>query len=106
MQEPVVVGVRSNVGALERVGSQVEDLRHAQGSERLCPYAHRSFASLLHENHLPIVETQRNQVSIVIEVDEALSWAMLLFSGQIGNQIIAIYVRPEMLTGRVVPLLQ
>src|SRR5277367_3932506 len=106
MKEPVVVCVRSNVGTLERVCSQIEDLRHSQSDEWLRPDAQRSFATLLHENYLPIVETQRYQVAIVIEVDEALSWAVFVFSSQIRNKVVAINVHTEMLACRVVPLLQ
>ena len=37
VEDPVVVRVRGHVGALERVGAQVEELRDAQRHERLGP---------------------------------------------------------------------
>ncbi len=37
VDEPIVVGVRGDVSALERVGSQVEEFRNTQRHERLRP---------------------------------------------------------------------
>ena len=42
VEQPVVVGVRRDVGALERVRAQVEELRHAQRHERLGPDLQRA----------------------------------------------------------------
>src|SRR6266850_2535746 len=41
VEEPVVVRVRRDVGALERIGPQIEELRNAQRCERLRPDPHR-----------------------------------------------------------------
>src|SRR4051794_32230261 len=49
-EQPLVVGVRGDVGVLERVGTEVEQLRHPQRHERLGPYLERSRHSLLHED--------------------------------------------------------
>ena len=69
VEEPVVVGVRGHVGALERVGAQVEQLRDAQRHERLRPDPQRPLRPLLHEDDLPVVEPEREHVAVVGEVD-------------------------------------
>ena len=42
VEEPVPVRVRRDVGPLERIGAQVEDLRHPQRDERLGPDPQRA----------------------------------------------------------------
>ena len=77
VEDPVVVGVRGDVGPLVGVGAQVEELGHPQRDERLGPDLQRALDALLHEDDLPVVEPQRDQVAVVVEVDEALARALL-----------------------------
>ena len=69
VDEPVVVRVRGHVGTLERIGAQVEELRHAQRHERLRPDPQRPLRPLLHEDDLPVVEPEREHVAVVGVVD-------------------------------------
>src|SRR5262249_53845450 len=55
IQKPIVVGIRRDIGALVRVGPQIEHLRKAQVGERLRPDSKRSRGSLLHEHKLPVI---------------------------------------------------
>ena len=98
VEHPVVVGVRGDVGALERVGAQVEELRHAQRDERLGPDLQRPLHPLLHEDDLPVVEPQREHVAVVGEVDEPLPRALVDLAGQVRQQVVAVDVDLE---GRV-----
>ena len=60
-QEPLVVGVRRDVGVLEGVGAQVEQLGHPQRGERLRPDPQRALAALLGEHDLPVLEAHRDE---------------------------------------------
>src|SRR6516162_6415557 len=55
IQKPIVVGIRRDIGALVRVGPQIEHLRKAQVGERLRPDSKSSRGSLLHEHKLPVI---------------------------------------------------
>ena len=61
--------------------------------------------ALLHEDHLPVVEAQRDQVAVVVEVDEALARALLLLAGQVRQQVVAVDVHLERLAAGLVPFL-
>ena len=63
-------------------------------------------APLLHEHHLPVVEAQRDQIAVVVEVDEALARALLVLAGQVRQQIVAVDVDLERLARRLVALLE
>ncbi len=103
---PVPVRVRGRVRPLERIGAQVEELRHAQRDERLRPQLEGSARPLLHEDELPVVEPQRDEIAVVREVDEALARADVLLPGEVREQVEAVDVHLEGLAGRFVALLQ
>ena len=98
VDEPVVVGVRGHVGALERVDSEVEDLRDAKWDEGLGPHLQRPLHPLLHEHGLPVVEADREHVAVVGEVDEQLARASIGLAGEMRKQVEAVDVHLE---GRV-----
>src|SRR6266850_7387574 len=68
--EPVVVGVRRNVGALVGVRPQVEEFRDAQLGKRLGPDSHRALRALLLEDNLPVFIAQGHDIAIVVEVEK------------------------------------
>src|SRR5262249_3699719 len=70
--QPVVVGVRRDVGALVGVGAEVEELRDAQGRERLGPDAHGALDALLLEDGLPLPVAQRHQGAVVLLATQGL----------------------------------
>ena len=93
-----VVSARSN-GSVRR---EVEELRHAQRHERLRPQLQGSARPLLHEDELPVVEPQRDEIAVVREVDEALARADVLLSDQVQEQVEAVDVHLEGLAGGLV----
>ena len=64
---------RRDVGALERVGAEVEQLRDPHRHERLSPDLEGARNALLHEHDLPVVEAKREQVAVVGEIHHPLS---------------------------------
>src|SRR5205085_9799512 len=50
VDKPIVVGDRSDVGALERISAESEQLWHAKGYKRLGPDTHRAGLPLFREH--------------------------------------------------------
>ena len=94
------MSARSNgsVRRLKSFGTRSAMNGSAQSSQR-------SRAPLLHEHHLPVVVAQRDEIAVVVEVDEALARALLLLAGEVGQQVVAVDVHLERLAGRLVALL-
>src|SRR4029453_9478773 len=80
---------RRRVGALERIRAEVVELRHPQRDERLRPQLERPLRPLLHEDELPVVEAQRDEVAVVAEVDEALWRAPILLAREVRDQVVS-----------------
>src|SRR6185437_10456417 len=100
--KPVIVSVGSDVGALIRIGAQVEHFRHAQLGEWLGPDAHRAIHTLLFKDRFPAFIAHGNEIGVVIEVDELLTRAMVLLTGEIRKLVITIEVHFERLPAYVV----
>jgi hypothetical protein len=62
------------VGALERIGPQIEQLGHAQSDHRILPNI-EAMRALLQEGELPLVVAQPGQPAIVRPVEELLACA-------------------------------
>ena len=90
IHQPVVIGVRGDVGALVRIGAQVEDLGNPQVDERLRPQGQRARDLLLQEHELPVVVAQRRQLLVVVEVEERLARALRRLPRQVGHEIVAV----------------
>jgi hypothetical protein len=71
IDQPIVVGVRGDVRALEGVRAEIEQLWHAKGDERLGPDPGRAGLSLFQEYQLPIVVPQRDELPVVVAVNES-----------------------------------
>src|SRR5256885_13512714 len=67
-------------------------LFRSQYRERLGPDSQRAWHPLLHEDDLPVVESNRCQVAVVGEVEVALARALLLLPRQVRHQIVAVQV--------------
>ena len=76
IEQPVVVGVRGDVGALVRIEPEIEDQRHAQVVKGSAQTRKRSRGPLLHEDELPVVVAQSRQIAVVGEVEELLARAL------------------------------
>src|SRR4029453_15601491 len=68
VEEPVVMGLRCDAGAFERVGAQIVELRHAQRDKRLGPDPQCAGGALLHEYELPVVVTQAGELPSAGEI--------------------------------------
>ena len=77
------------VAPLERVGAQVEELRQAQFGELSGPYAD-ALVVLLKEDTFPIVDTDRNKLTIIVPVDELLARRFLRFALEERDEIKAV----------------
>ena len=91
-EEPVPVGVRRHIRPLVGIGAQVEQLRDAQDGERLEPDLQRPLTTLLHEDDLPVVESDGEHVAVVGEVHEALARALVHLAGQVRHKVVAVDV--------------
>ena len=89
-EQPVVVGVGGDIGALERIRPQVEDLWHPQLGERFRPHTQRALGALLEEQDLPVAESQRHQIAVVGDVEEMLSRALVRLAGQVRQLVVPI----------------
>ena len=74
------------VGALERIGAQVEELRKTQGHERVLPDI-QAVRALFREDDLPLVVAQADQRAVVVEVEELLARARRLAGERIGDVV-------------------
>src|SRR5215467_5242371 len=90
--QPIVVGVRGNVGALEWICAKIENLRHAQGGKRLGPDPQCPLCPLLFEYDFPIIVAQSDDLLVVIAVDERDPRALFDLAGQVRHQIITVEV--------------
>src|SRR5262249_25421937 len=81
IEEPVIIGIRRDVSALEWICSQIVDFRYPARHERLSPGPHGSRNSLFHEDYLPIIVPKRHQVAVIAEINEAFARAFLFLPG-------------------------
>ena len=84
------------VAALERIGAQVEQLRYAQFGELPGPYAD-ALVVLLEEDGLPVVDTDRDELAVIVPVDELLARRFLRFALEEGDEIEAVEMDLECL---------
>src|SRR5580692_7922837 len=89
-EHPIIVCVRSDIRALIRVHAQVVEQRKPPAGERLAPDVERARGLLLAEHKLPVVDAQRHDVAVVVEVDEAPARGMVLLSGQVRELIVSV----------------
>src|SRR6185436_16731001 len=75
---------------LERIGTEVEQLRETQRDERILPYG-EAFAALLLEHDFPVVVTQPHQRAVIVPVEELLAWVLSLARQSIGD-VVAVEV--------------
>src|SRR5579862_3798667 len=76
LDEPVIVLIRRDIGALVRVHSQVKELREPQRSERIRPDQQIPGSALFLEDNLKVTETRGHQVSIIVEIKEIIACAL------------------------------
>src|SRR5262245_20137410 len=90
VEPPVVIGVRSDVRLLIRIGPQVEELWKPQGSKRFLPYQQSSLGALFGKNKLPVVVAQADQVGVIIKVVELFARTLLRLAGQEWQHVVAV----------------
>ena len=81
------------IGDLERIGAQIEQLRHTQRHEGLRPDS-EAVGALLLEDDLPLVVAQCDQRTVVVPVEELLARAWRLAADG-GREVVAIEVDLE-----------
>ena len=91
IKAPFRVAHADLIGLLERVGTQVEDFRHAQEYKRLLPYV-EAMRPLLGEDYLVIVVTNIQQIAGVGEVEKLLSRWVFSLSLDVGQEVVAVEV--------------
>ncbi len=73
VEHPVVVGVGRDVGSLERVGPEVEQLGHSQLHHGLTPDPHGAGRPLLQEDELEVVVAKSGDIGVVGDVEDSRS---------------------------------
>ena len=86
IDHPIPVGIGVEVGAFERIASQIEDQRHPQLHQRLRPRRHR-LRTLFLKTELLVADPDRHDVAVIADVEEGLSRALLHLAGQVGHQV-------------------
>ena len=81
------------VAALERIGAEFEQFRHAQIGEVVLPNAD-ALMVLLFKNDLPVVNSNGNQLAVVVPVEE-LPARVLRFSFEERHKVVAVEVDLE-----------
>src|SRR4030095_15403017 len=84
----------------------VKDFRDTQLSERLRPDSQRARRALLLEDNLPVFVAQRDDIAIVVDVDELLASTALLLSREVGQLVIPIEMDLEGLASGLMTLEQ
>src|SRR5262249_7712701 len=62
------------VGAFERIGAQVEELRESQRHERVLPHI-QALRTLFGKDNLPLVITQTDERTVIVEVEKFVTRA-------------------------------
>ena len=89
-ERPIVVRVRGDIAPLVRVHAQIVNLGETPAGERFCPDVERASSFLLTEDSFPISCPYRDELAIVVEVDEALPIGMVLLASQEWKLVIAV----------------
>ena len=82
VEQPVVITVGRDVGALVRIEPEIENHRHPQVGEGLGPHLECSRHPLLGEDKFPIVVAQTCQIAVIGEIEELLARAFFLFANE------------------------
>src|SRR5215469_12833321 len=90
-KKPVPIGIRVFIRALEWIAPQIEHFWRTQLHEGLEP-AHKLFGSLLHQHDFPIAHAYCEDVTVIADVEEELSWALLGIARKIGKQVVSVDV--------------
>jgi hypothetical protein len=67
------------------IRTQIKELGQPQARKGLRPELHRAVAALLHENDLPVVIAQAEDVAVVTQIDEELARALLHFFSKVPD---------------------
>src|SRR5262249_45009487 len=100
--QPVIICIGSDIGALIGIGAEIEEFWNAQLGEGLRPDAHRSVDALLFKYDLPVLDSRRYEISVIVEIDEFLARAVRLLGGQIGKLVVAVEMHLEGLAGGLI----
>jgi hypothetical protein len=90
------------LGALEGVGTQIEQLRQAQLLQGLRPDV-ESLGPLFHEHRFPIVVAETGEIAVVGPIEELTALVRALAGEQIAL-VVAVEVNAEALAGGIVAL--
>ena len=96
IDEPIPVGIRIFVSALEGVAPQVEELRHSQVDERFAPTGHL-LCPLLLKDYLPVARPQGDKPAVVVNISEEIPRTLLGLPGEMWQHVYAVDVDLERL---------
>src|SRR5262249_32510947 len=106
VQQPIVIGVGSDVRSFVGVCAQVEDLRQAKSSKRLGPESQGSHCALFHKNKFKVVVPYSRQIAIIGKVYESWTGAFLFPPAQEWQQIVSVKMHFEGFVAGAMPLLE
>src|SRR5262249_44603464 len=95
LQVPVPIGVRGDIGAFKGIGTQVVELRRPQHREGLGPDLQGPGAALFEKDGLEVAGAKRDEIAVVVEIDESLARALHTLGREERQQVVAIDVNPE-----------
>src|SRR3954447_21498512 len=104
LDKPSDIVARFMLGALERIGAQVEQHGKAELNHRLLPDA-ETFGLLLEKNCFPLLEAKPGEVAVIGPVKKFSTFVGALSCQQVAL-IIAVKVNLEVLARRVIALEQ
>src|SRR6516162_5451537 len=93
IDKPVVVGYRRDVGALEGIGPEIEQLRHTKRNKGFRPDPHRTRLSLFGEHYLPSGLPEQNQ-NRNLTANSGISASKVILGDWIGCQRRGVRPRP------------
>src|SRR5262249_28756791 len=102
LQRPVVVGIRRDIRPLVRVRAQIEQLGQPPAHKRFGPDIERAGRLLLAEYDLPVLVAYRDELSIVVDVEELLARGFVLLTGQEWQLIVAVEMHLEGLAAGII----
>src|SRR5262245_8345069 len=84
---PFIVSVGRDIRPLVGVHPQIEHLGKPQAGKGLGPNPQRTFGALLAEDHFPVLVPQRDELAVVIEIEERLARRLGFLAFEIGEDV-------------------
>ena len=92
VENPVVIGIRRDVGLLVRICPQIVDFGKSERSKWLGPNTQQSLCSLLEKDQFPVLETYPDKLAVVVKVEERFAWRFFRLAGEVWQNVVPVKV--------------